>query len=101
MFIDKTREQPFTIGKLPYFYFNKKAFNELISKIRTANVKDGYVYTSGPMFKVKRLKGGDLNDKFIYKITSYGKDFILKTDRSYAEDNDSVWMYDKKNHQQC
>lgn len=94
--IDSKREQPFTIGKLPSYYFNKQSFETLISNIREGRIHNNYVNIGGSYVYVKHLKGGELNDKNIYKITAYGKDFILKTDRSYAEDNDAVWMYDKK-----
>lgn len=94
--LDENREQPFTIGELPKSEFNEYSFNELITKIRSKNIQNEFVPTSLKTYKVEKLKGGDLNDKNIYLISNFDKKFILKTDRSYAEDNDSVWLYDKK-----
>lgn len=93
---DKEREQAFTIGTLPNLYFDKKTFDKIVQKIREENIKDSVINIDGYSYNIKRLKGGELNDKLIYKIRHYGKDFILKTDRSYAEDNNAVWLYDKK-----
>ena len=94
--IQKTTEQPFTIGKLPPLHFNKKSFNELVAQVKEDNQKNGIIYSDKGIYQVKRLKGGDLNDKNIYLVTNQGKKFILKTDRSYPEDNDNLSLYDKK-----
>ena len=93
---DMIREQPFTIGKLPAWYFENGTYYDLVSKIRTDNIENSIVSVNCTPFEIKKLKGGELNDKNIYLLTCYGQKYILKTDRSYAEDNDSVWMYDKK-----
>lgn len=94
--VDSKREQPFTIGTLPLSYFTPEILEKIVHRIRTENINNDELYVDNCYFKVTRLKGGELNDKLIYKINRFGKDFILKMDRSYAEDNDAVWMYDKK-----
>ena len=93
---ENVREQPFKIGKLPVSYFSPEIFDKLVHKIREDYIEEKDVYINGCRFGVKRLKGGDLNDKFIFKIKRYDKDFILKMDRCYTEDNHTVSMYDQK-----
>lgn len=93
---DTKREQPFTIGKLPSACFEFGTYEELISTIRNENIENKFLTVNGIPFTIKKLKGGDLNDKNIYYIAFMNDEYILKTDRSYAEDNDFVWMYDKK-----
>lgn len=94
--IDKNREQAFTIGSLDGFYFSKKSFDELVTKIKHNNLKDAHIKADNLYYNVTRLKGGELNDKFVYLINRSGKKYILKTDRSYAENNNTLGMYDKK-----
>jgi len=89
------REYPFKIGELPRYYFSSQSYEDLVSEIREENVEDDYVYISGYNYHVKKLKGGELNDKNIYLISFSDKKFILKMDRSYAEDS-GLYEYDKK-----
>lgn len=89
------REYPFKIGELPRYYFSSQSYEDLVSRIRNENVENDYVYISGYNYHVKKLKGGELNDKNVYLISFYDKKFILKTDRSYAEDS-GLFDYDKK-----
>ncbi|MDD3594174.1 MAG: hypothetical protein PHX18_06070 [Candidatus Gastranaerophilales bacterium] len=88
--LDKKREIPFTIGKLPEIFPNNDAFLQLIKTLKTREILDASLYIGGGNYKVERLKGGELNDKFIYLLERNNKKFILKFDRINVEDSDTV-----------
>ena len=99
---DLVREQNFAIGTLPTAFQSELAFIKLIEALKTSDIKEGSISCGNSYFWAKRLKGGELNDKFIYLLTnSWGK-YILKFDRTNVEDAHSVngrnlSLYEKKN----
>ena len=87
---DSKVAQPIKIGKLPELFANENDFEKLISKLKTTDCKEDSLYLNFSRYDVKRLKGGELNDKFIYLIERNGEKAILKFDRINVEDSDTV-----------
>lgn len=99
---DKQREEEFEIGDLPTGFYSSYCFKNMVTKLKTFVPDSDYTgdYTTGYM-TIKKLKGGELNDKFVYKLDFGDKKYILKFDRtniedSYNIDNRRLSDYEKK-----
>ena len=82
------REIPFHIGGLPDIFGTKSNYKELIKKLKAEEILEKTLDINGVKYHIKRLKGGDLNNKFIYLIKIDDEKFILKFDRINVEDAD-------------
>lgn len=80
------REIPFRIGELPEIFPSPQSYENLISALKTSDIKRQTINIDGVDYYLQRLKGGEHNDKFIYLLESNGKKFILKFDRINVED---------------
>lgn len=89
-YCDKEREYSFKIGELPEEFSNIVEYRNLIKKLKTQNIQDMLININNHNCRVKRLKGGDLNDKFVYTLTFDDKKYILKFDRTNIEDVETV-----------
>lgn len=99
---DRKREQGFEIGSLPSAFNSSYYFEKLIAKLKKEDIKAGTVSIGHSNYYVKRLKGGELNDKFIYTISDGSQKYIVKFDRTNLEDCSNVdgrelSLYEKKN----
>lgn len=94
-------EYGFSLGELDGAKLNKSEFSRLIKDIKTTlPIKKTYNFQKSSI-KVNRLKGGELNDKFVYLFDNGTKKFILKLDRINVEDvhnvnNRELSKYEKK-----
>lgn len=89
-YCDSEREYSFKIGELPQEFSNIVEYRNLINKLKTQNIHDMSININNRNCRVKRLKGGDLNDKFVYTLTFDDKKYILKFDRTNIEDVETV-----------
>lgn len=89
-YCDREREYSFKIGELPQEFSNIVEYRNLINKLKTQNIHDMSININNRNCRVKRLKGGDLNDKFVYTLTFDDKKYILKFDRTNIEDVETV-----------
>ncbi len=88
--LDTRREFNFTIGSLPDIFYSKSDFTKIVDMIKTREILDEEVRINYREYKLTRLKGGELNDKFIYLIERDGEKAILKLDRMNVEDSETV-----------
>lgn len=84
------REIPFRIGALPEVFPSYKFYKELIQKLKTQDIKSQIVEINGKQYDLQRLKGGELNNKFIYLLKSEEGKYIVKLDRINIEDARSL-----------
>lgn len=89
-YCNNMREVPFNIGQLPKSIQSKENYQELINRLKREDVKEGTLNIGGKDYQAKRLKGGELNNKFVYLVKSQGDKFILKFDRMNVEDCNDV-----------
>ena len=99
---DSKLAQPIVIGKLPDLFVCQNDFNKLISILKSTDCKNDKLNLNYTQYNVKRLKGGELNDKFIYLIERGNRKAILKFDRINVENSDTVngrklSIYEKRN----
>lgn len=84
------REIPFEIGTLPGVFPSKQVYETLVNKLKKEDICNQKIDIEGFSADVSRLKGGELNDKFIYLLKINGKKFIQKFDRINLEDAQTI-----------
>lgn len=83
------REFNFQIGELPEIFPKPETYETLITKLKAGDSRQS-ISLDGKTYSLKKLKGGDFNDKFIYLLEAEDKKYILKFDRINVEDAHSI-----------
>ncbi len=99
---DNVREIGFSLGRLPSDFQTERMFEGMIDKLKHSDITDGKISCGSNYLTVKRLKGGELNDKFVYLISHNDSKYIVKFDRTNVEDAPTIdgrkfSLYEKKN----
>ena len=83
-------EYKFSLGSTESAKILQNEFSGLIYDIKT-RLPERHTYNfANSTVNIKRLKGGELNDKFVYLLDNGEDKFILKLDRINAEDAYSI-----------
>lgn len=84
---DKQREEKYTVGTLPKVFHSELDFEKLVEELKSSSPNVDWIYNrTHKIMQVQKLKGGELNDKFVYKLKIGDKIYILKFDRTNVED---------------
>lgn len=87
---NSVREVPFNIGTLPDIFQSQQTYENLVNKLKREDIGNQEVDVDGLCANISRLKGGELNNKFIYSLEIQNKKYILKFDRINLEDSQTI-----------
>lgn len=89
-YCDTEREFPFVMGAIPLELGDGASYQTLIRVLKTQDIRKKSIGINNTHYQVERLKGGELNNKFIYLVQSGGRKFIVKLERTNIEDLSDV-----------